>query len=211
MAYITSTPNAYDARRKPDIKIDTHRFAADLAKALGGVLQIPDRIIDAYARISLGNDVLTVYGREYPAPGKIDVSITAGDVPSNLRNSYANDHKTQSASVNPDGRDIKRIAADIKRRVVDASQDALAAQRQYAADKLNRLASLADIVAKFRTDAPAGWRVELSADKENATFSGDRESGYISGRIYADGTVSIDRSSSIGIDKFQRIAAILAE
>lgn len=213
VTYNTQTPP--DARGRTETKTDIRRFAADLARELGGEL-LPQKYDwsdanDRIAHIKLGNDELALHGNSYGDKGRVSVSIDAPEINHDDRSSYDKSHKTESAKVNPDGRPIASIAKDIRKRVIDASAAALAAKRQYAADKIATRGGLDAQIAKLGKDIPGIQVSKRNASDLQASVSTYRINNgtYVDGRLNADGSVSIDRMSTVSPEQFRAIVAVL--
>src|SRR4029077_5705783 len=123
VSYITET----EKYGRKEFKIDMPRFAADLAKELGGTLLPPGDYPSENQSIRIGSDNLNVRADNWKC--RVNAYLEAPDVAWGDWSTYDPKQKTDTASVNPDGRSIAAIAKDIKKRVIDASQDALAARR----------------------------------------------------------------------------------
>jgi hypothetical protein len=182
--------------------MDMNAFAKDLCAALGGsgVEYKPEN--DHFAKVRVGDNVLDLYCPYYA--DKVKVGIHAAEIPeTESRNLYCGN--TAEASVNPDARPIKQIAADIQRRVIDASAETLAAQRAAFAKNQGSRASLATRGARLET-------LGLLVRPEN---DGLRLSVATNGAPYLKATVSdegvrIERmTSEIPFDKFIKILAII--
>lgn len=196
--------------------IDLPRFAADLAKALGGKVLPPPKDREFYdphneQQIDVGADRLSLDANNYQGrDGKVSVSICApeigfGDHP------HTNDKsRTESARINPNGRGLDIIAKDIRKRVIDASQAALAYRREYARERANARNGIAQHMAELSKLCPTLDVKRQSETDETATIW-NRGGAYIAARLNANGTVYIDRIETTTLDKFARIVAILNE
>lgn len=199
-------------------KIDLQTFAADLVKALNGLDTNPAleaKIVtdrenhypseQQYIDI-VGGDRLRLSADNWKR--RVRVSVDATDVPHGDRNSYAKEHRTESANVNPDGRKIESVAGDILRRVILPSRPALALQREYAVIQTKNRNGIVQHVEALRRSAPAlSVRVEQGAQQAALYYNTDGL--YISGRLSFDGSVSLDRLSSIPADKMPALIKLL--
>lgn len=201
MSY-TITINRYG---RDEQQTDLVAFAYALANELGGQLLKGDEYPNERQRIALGPDILILRGNHYGAKGRVEVCITAAGIFPQDRDFYSKSHKTAEATVNPDGRDIAAIARDIKRRVIDASQEALKAQRDYAAQRALQRNGVASYVGPL-TDM--GLRVDVASDGLTASLW-NQGGHYLSGRLQADGTVYLDRVGSMDLETFKRVLAVL--
>lgn len=116
---------------RKEYEFETERFTRDLAAALGGEYLSSDC---NRGSIKLGAEELTIYSL-WNGRGRVECSMYAPDVPHSDRNYYSADHKTAEATVSS-ARPIEKIAADIRRRVIEASAAALANQRMFAGHSL---------------------------------------------------------------------------
>ncbi len=214
--YMTVTPNERFPRNSPEVKIDLARFAADIAKILGGTVITPEEgeTNSHYYGVKIGADRLGLYANNYRQ--KIDASISAADVPHDLRNTYASDHKTESASVNPNGRTIERIAVDIKKRVIDASQPALALQRAYAAQKTGYRSQLADKVAEFAASEKVQTRKAETKNGQIRIRRNDLRERFLRGmreqrNMLADNDERALKPSSAEWKEYREVAAEVTE
>lgn len=192
---------------------DLQRFAKDLSKALGGGEVIPNQENyddECFASFRLGSDLINLYGNRYGSKGRVSVSIRAPDIKHDEFNSYAKEHRTESAHVSPDARSIEQIAKDIRKRVVDASQEALRLQREYAAQKRAGRNNLATHIERLSQAAPY-LQVRRQNDRELTASVHGGTGAYFSGSLDSTGAVSIHHISSMSIDKFVRVMAILNE
>jgi hypothetical protein len=212
MTYISMTETPYGRK---EYTLDIVRFTADLAKALSkllpdakvAVVPFKEDYANRYQTIRVGADQLGISWNDWKR--RLTVSIEAPDVRGD-RNTYDKAQKTEEASVNPDGRTIERIAADIKRRVIDPSQEPLRLQREHAA---KTAAARAEIVRKadaLRAKCPT-LDIRTHEREQRAAIYGNGGGHYLSGTLYADGTVALERIGSMPVEAFERIVAILNE
>lgn len=187
--------------------VDLPRFAADLARELGGQVEPEGEYPNERQRVTVGADRLFVSANNYSAKARVAVSVDAADVGHGERNTYARDHKTESATVDPNGRPIARIAADIKRRVLEASAPALARQREYAAQQRAARSDLESAVESLARAVPAVC-VNVADDKLSASLY--IAEPYFSGRMSADGRITAERMAPLSADKLARLLELLA-
>lgn len=207
MAY-TTTRKTYGDRT--ETVTDVQAFARDLSKALGGGPLVPNRETydnANFASFMLGADLVSVSGNSYGLKGRVVLRISAPDVKHDDQNFYDKTHKTPEATVDPNARTIERIAADIKRRVIDASQDALARQREYAKQRQVARGGLVEHVAVLRA---AGLHVRQQGERElTASVSSGSGGHYFYGTVNSDGTVSFSSFGSLPIEKLLRVLAVI--
>lgn len=209
-SYITTT---IEHGRERNV-IDLPRFAKDLAKALDNLLTSVDVKLlptteypNERQTIRIGKDNLNLGADNYKK--RITASIAASDVTWDDRNTYDKSHRTETATVGPDGnRDIKTIARDLNRRVIDASQPALKLQREYAAKQQAGRAAIVIKANALKAKLP-GLDIRTDEKAQRASIYGGSDGHYISATLNADGQVSIERIGSVSVEKFERIVAIL--
>lgn len=186
------------------VKIDMPRFAKDLAKALKGKVG-PDG--EATRQTVLLPEHLSLFLYTSYSDARVRVSISASDVPHGDRNFYDKTHKTSEATLDPCKRTIDKIAADIQRRVIDASAPAIEAQRAYAAVQVARRNGLTEAMAEIKRKMPSLNISQRQGEDQRAYFF--TEGHDASGQLYADGTVSIERMGNLSIDTFVELMALL--
>ena len=199
MTYITTSDRG--SRR-----VDMPRFAADLASELGATSR-PYR--DDYPaeeqRIDLPGDVY-LYLRADHHKSRVTVSLSASDIRHEDRDWRDKAQRTEDATVNPDGRPIAAIARDIRKRVVEASSDAIAVQRACAASRRDHASAIEATAARIGKVAD----VRISDDRLNASIYVNRGGAYINARINSGDSISIDRFGSITEAQFLAILDVLA-
>jgi hypothetical protein len=205
VSYVIEIPSKYGHR--PDIKIDLPRFAAELAKELGGKLQKPDTDYpNERQRIQIGADMLELGANSWKK--RVTASLSAPDVPWGDWSTYDKAQKTESASVNPDGRSIAAIAKDIRKRVIDANQPALAARRAYAAQQQQNREDIVRHADALKKAHPL-LDVRVNKERQNAVIYSGSSGHYISATMNSDGSVGIDRIGSVSAETFGKIMAAL--
>ncbi len=202
---------------RPRQIVDLSRFAADLAAALDKLLpgivvkhEPPAEYANHEQTIAVGNDRLRVHGNTYQTAARVVLYLDAPDVPHGDWSVYDKDQKTTSAAVNPDGRAIDAIARDVKKRVIDANQAALAKRREHAKQQASNRDDIVRHADELKAAVP-GLDIRVEPREQNARiFGGDRFHGYLSGTLHHDGSVTLDRISRIPNKSFRKIAALLA-
>jgi hypothetical protein len=195
-----------DEKSYGSTKIDMPRFAADIAKAIGGELLPPGDYPHERQFIRVGKDKLDLAANTWKK--RVNVSIEAPDVAWGDWSTYDKTQRTESASVNPDGRSIAAIAKDLKKRVVEANQAALAARRAYAAQQKQNRADIVARAAALKAACP-NLTVNVNEREQNATIYSGPSQLYLSGRLDSRGRVQLDRLDYMSIDAFKKIIAIL--
>jgi hypothetical protein len=200
---------------RKEFKIDLPRFATDVAAALTALL--PETAVQVMPAgdypaenqtIRVGNDNVNLHADNWKK--KVTASIAAPELKWGERNTYDKSHRTENASVNPNGRKVASIAADINRRVIVASQEALAKQREYAAAQVVAKAEIVRLANALKERLP-GIDIRVNEQDKRATVYSGTTGHYFSGTLTVDGTVTIERVGSVPMDKFARIVAILNE
>jgi hypothetical protein len=205
------------SERNPRGGIDLQTFAADLVKALNAL--DTDPAIDS--KIAAAGD----YPHEHQNidldattrlwltadnwKKRVRVSIHATDVQHGDRNTYNKDHKTEDATVNPDGRGIESIARDVKRRVIDASANALKLQRDYAAAQNANRASIQDRATALAKACPM-LSVKVNEREQNASLYFNHGGGYLSGTLSFDGSVRMRDVSGISAANMPALLKLFA-
>jgi hypothetical protein len=187
--------------------IDVRPLAARLAVELGGeVVQRPagDEPVTWWADIKVGDALL---GISRTRDCRIGVRIQPAGFPPPLM-AACRRFDTPIASLDAT-RPVERLAADIKRRVIDAGADALANWREALEQERRRRSDLARTVKRIAAEIPAA-DVALTSDGESATFYLNNGSAYLSGTLYADGTLSVQRCGSIPADRLVAVVAALS-
>lgn len=192
--------------RHPRGAIDMPRFAADLAKELGGTVQPDGDYPHENQKIALagGKEFLRLTADNWKR--RVKVTVAASDI-REYRVGDSAQH-TESATLNPDGRAIAAIARDIKRRVIDASQRALAAQRAWAAQQIEDKASVQQQSDALKAKHPALY-VRVDHGGLVASISGGATGHYISARMEAGGRVTVERLGTVTAEQFDQIVEVL--
>jgi hypothetical protein len=198
---------------RTEIIIDVRKFATDLSAALGGSgLAAPsEHDANGRAQFRLGADEVTVYGNGYHHKGRVEVRIDAPEVPYDDRNMHNKEHHTESATVDPDARTIERIAADIKKRVIDPSQEALRLQREYAAGKAANRSGICVHMETLRAAMPNLQVRKRDERALDAQIYSNSAGHYVGATMAADGHVSIQHIGSMSLEKFVRMMRAINE
>jgi hypothetical protein len=205
VSYVIEIPSKYGHR--PDIKIDLPRFAADLAKELGGKLQKPDTDYpNERQRIQIGADMLELGANNWKK--RVTASLSAPEIKWGDWSTYDKAQKTESASVNPDGRSIAAIAKDIRKRVIEANQPALAARRAYAAQQQQNREDIVRHADALKAAHPT-LNVRVNQDKQSAEIYTGASGHYIDAALSSSGKVSIRRLGDVSAEQFAKIMAVL--
>jgi hypothetical protein len=143
-----------------ETKIDEQKFAADLARELGGKVEQNSHQNES-VYISIGNDKLFVRADNYKK--RINVSIACAEQEWNGYGMHDDKQKTDSATINPEARPIASIAKDIRKRVIEANAPALAARRAWVAAKAKAANDLVGYAEQLRKAVP-NLRVEVKGE-----------------------------------------------
>jgi hypothetical protein len=188
--------------------IDIKTFTRDLAAAMDGkVLPSEDEYnTKRYAKFELDSCVIGVTAGWQT--NKVLVTISPTGINPNDASPHGDKYKLPRINVSVE-RPIVTIVAHIKRRLIEPAKAPIAELRQYVKN-MNRAANdLQAAAAKLRTAHPA-LQVKVG---ENETYSATVYSNdpgpYLNARLYADGTVSIDRLGSLSPEQFERLMAAL--
>jgi hypothetical protein len=193
--------------------VDAQAFARDLSKTLGGGALLPPHPNSlasehhSFASFPMGLNIISVRANHYGSKGRVEVRISASDVAFDEFNRYAKTHDTQSATVDPEARTIERIAVDIKKRVIDASADALRLQREYASSIRANRDELGEDIKTLNASGYVATRRQGERDVKASVYSAGGHH-YVSGYV-TNGTVSIDHIGSMSVAKFLRVVAAL--
>jgi hypothetical protein len=205
MSYIYDKPCPFGSNRS-EKKIDLPRFAADLAKELKGELQPAGEYPAERQQIAIGADLLEVYADSWKK--RVNASISAPDVKWGDWSTYDKAQKCESASINPEARSIAAIAKDIRKRVIDANQPALAARRAYAAKQEQNRADILKHVDAMKAAHPE-LEVRGDVQKQSAVIYSRSSGHYIAASMDCNGNVNIERIGAVKADKFSQIMAVL--
>lgn len=200
--YITETEE-YGRKR---YQIDLPRFAADIAKELGGKLMPAGDYPNEHQAIMVGSDQLDLRADNHKR--RINCYANAPEIAWGDWSTYDKAQATESASVNPDGRSIGAIAKDLKKRVLDANQKPLAARRAYAVAQRENRASIVKNADALKAKHP-GLDIRVNEREQTAQIYSGATGHYVSARMSHSGEVSIDRIGSFSAEAFGQILAIL--
>jgi len=188
-------------------------FARDVAFHIGGKYVLPegdDRSVNAsYAHVELEGGLRLNISKSWETRGTdmVAVGIEAADVKS-LGYVQGDDYKTPRAKVSS-SRPIEKIAADIKRRVIEPSAAPIAKLRALLAQRNESAVNLTKAAAALRKEFPS-LKVEV---KDGESYNGSvwNQGHYLSGSLYADGSVSISHIGSLSAEKFRRVMKALED
>lgn len=187
-------------------RVDIERFATDLCAAMGGTgLNIEKG--DERASFMLGFDKITLHTSRWNTKPEVTVHLDTPDVSDEDRK-FEGDRATERASVNPDARAIERIAADVRRRVVEGSAEATKWRRDKAAKFAGIRQCLADLT-------PALTQLGLEVTPETGSNglrlrALGREPNLLSIRVTHE-AFEINRACDLSLDQLRRIVAIVNE
>ncbi|MGX1098871.1 hypothetical protein [Amorphus sp. MBR-141] len=202
--------NQYMRRNRwNESELDVSAFVRDLAGAMGGSVEpdksdIPDDMRHSAAFTLDGNSLS--FSRVYNKPDRVEIHISADDVQARDRDHYTKAHKAASATLST-SRPLDKIAADVWRRVIEPSQDALAGQRERRDVLATRRAEIVETVERLRAALPES-HVDIESDGLSASFRAGGHCGYLYARVDRD-CVTIDRMQSVPVSTFLEIVALL--
>jgi hypothetical protein len=180
-----------------EIVFDMDHFARDFAEASGGTY----KRINEYPYVILGDCRLGFHQR-YNEPDKVLIDCSPhGTKLSRNDWPYVGSRLVQmpSAKVSVD-RDMSAIVKDVQRRVVDQSVEPF--KLVYAKENADQkqAADMAQAIADFKRITGLEATAQHN-ETYRAHFSVYQEGGdhRMSGYVYADGTVSIERMSSVNM------------
>lgn len=139
-----------------------------------------------------------------------NVSVTSG-YPKLDRTLSAHERPTFPHASGSTSRGIATLAKDLKRRVVDAAAEPMAALDAKMASRADTRVALLAHMDALQAAAP-GLRVSVAADlaHTHADISGQAGETYIRGTLYATGQITIERISGIPQAKALAVMAALS-
>jgi hypothetical protein len=197
---------------RAEYEVDLPRFAADLAKQLDGVAgpynkEYPNdgQVISLPGSLRLQLSA-SRYNRD-PKKARISISLDVTDVRHDERNFYKPEHKAEYATVNPD-RPFDQIVKDVRKRVIEASAPAIAAQREYAEIQRRDRSDIIGQAEALRRAIP-NMAIHLNETEKRAVLYMNTDGVYIQGTLSHDGHVHIGHIGSMSVEKLKKIVAIL--
>lgn len=194
------------------LTLDLKRFAGDLAKELGGKVVPNESQHDRYIRILINDTELTLSaGWKSGEVNKVTVSIWPAeqalrhvDVP------RGDGFELPSATVSA-SRPLHRVAADIKRRVIEPATAPLAKRRERLIQVGERARDLKKSAERLRKQFP-GLSINTDQDRgQTGTVYYNADGVYFNGRLNADGSVYPDRLGTLTAEQFERLMAVLTK
>lgn len=193
---------------RPETRLNLRAFATDLAKAMGTRVEydsLNER--DPYClSMAVGEGSLSV-ARMHGKNDRTRVEVSFS-YPHKVPHAYwPNDPKYKFPTITVDTeRPMAKLVQDIGKRIVEASQPAIAAWKAYCEQTRQNQNRLLAEVEKIRAAVPAA-RITVNDAKDRADFSFSADNAYLTGTLNSDGSLHIGHCSSITPD---RIAAVLA-
>lgn len=203
--------NPYIATRemygRQESYLDFKAFGAALAKALGA--SVTNSEPGCYGSCRLKLDDLTLYlGRSNKSGGKWIVHVGAGCPEIETRIHYSERGKFPSANVDS-GRPTDVIAKDITRRVIEPGKVALAELKAKFAKQNSTNAELR-AQAKALCEAFPGFQVNVENDQSSsAGIWGSNAGHYVTGTLYADGSISVQHIGTMDAERARRVLTAL--
>lgn len=182
--------------------VDCVAVAKALAETWGGTLGEGEACAHGIGRVILGD--LTVYIRAAKDLGRVEVGASAPA----LERSVSHYSRPTFPRVSSDtAKGIAKLAADLKRRVVDPAQAPLAELKGKVTAQTDARTELEAHATALRLSMPfLDIKVPADAQALEASVYCSKDSLYLSGRLLSDGRLTIDRLSAIDTD---RAAAVL--
>jgi hypothetical protein len=204
VSYVINDTGSFKPRRK----VDLARFAPDLAKALGG-----KSVVENIDRYSVEVDGFHIWiDTLWNDATKVTLHIRDADRQWLGSNEPSGDgYRMPSIKISVD-RPMERLAADIKRRLIEPAREPAEKRREYVA-KLNESAANLTLTAdKLRKRFPGlTVRMEKDATHSGTVYHNSSGTPYLNGRFYADGKVSIDQLGSLSAAQFERVMKAIYE
>lgn len=185
--------------------VDVAKIAQELAKAWGAEVGECEEGAFGIGRVLI--DGLTIYVRGGLQLSKIDVGASCPALERKLSH-YARPEFPRASADTAKG--IEKLAADLKRRVVDKAQAPLATLQASFSAQCGHRENLKAHAEAMRAAVP-GLEVSISADETDTTAAlrGNAGGLYFTGRLSSSGSVSFDRVGSIGNAKALKVLAAL--
>jgi hypothetical protein len=195
-------------------KINLDAFAADLAAALGGTLEQPEPGYHTSCRIAFPEAGLCLSvssGWRKSEARRVTVSAHITDVRYDDRpcSDGRGTYKMPEATVSID-RPMAKIAADVKRRVIDAAERPSAAIRAYAAKRAVERDDLAAAIKRIVSAVP-----EMAESRNGPSDNYRRQLHWMADGIhmsayaYSTGHVSVERLGTVSAAAFIEICEVL--
>jgi hypothetical protein len=180
--------------------LNVNALAADLAPLVGGVVDPEDKHV-----IALGD--LRIYIRAgYGAhKGRAEIGVHAPSVASQL-----NYQRAQWPKMTADaGRPVEKIAAEIKRRVIEPAAPVLADLKAQLANQLDQRSQIEAHAEAIRKAFPMVSVKFEDGQRTQAQVYGNAGGAYLSARLNPDGGLYPDRVGSIGPERTHALLAAL--
>lgn len=205
-----------EAYGRPEHRLDVQSFTKDLAKAMGGEYCPPEEPGDTHDNRSFGRFrfpgdgvKVTVYHGYGLKPEQVSLRLDLEDFPNEVRNAiYGDKYKLPEIKVSVE-RSLQVLARDIEKRLIQAAQAPLTARRELARSYHETAESLDKAMAEFRAAFPGARLDVVSNSKQSATFYISEP--YVSGTLFAEGSVTINHMASLPRGKLVRLVALLRE
>lgn len=194
---------------------DIQAFARDLAKEMGAVYVAPPKESmggeERYAKIKLDGYEIGLT-RDWRDRRNATVHVSIGVIGDRLgynETGSRDEYKMPKASVSGT-RPLAALVKDIRRRVIEPASAPAAKRRELKTQREQWANNLAAHAERMRAAFP-DLQVTVA---EGETYAGsiylNRDGGYLSGRLYSDGSVTIDRISQLNAEAFAGVMAALA-
>jgi len=205
---------------RTETKINVQRFSEDLCAAMGGTFIPETELYDAKSRgrFSLSSGLrITVCCNYNHKKEQVGLHIDDyGMIPAeSLSSFYGDKYHLPSITVST-ARPMAALVKDVQRRLIDAAAGSLVARREVVRQHQGYKDRLAATIASLKASCQ-DLEVRINDRGTEASFytraglNSLPDMMTISGRIYSDGTVGIDRCSSIPATKFAAVLRVLRE
>lgn len=190
--------------------LDLPRFAADLAKELGGKVLASDSPHDRYTRVLVGDVELTLSaGFRRGETDKVTVSVwPASQALRHVDVPRGDGFELPSATVSAT-RPLHRVVADIRRRVIEPSKAPIAKRLDRFNEQKRRASDLVRTADRLRKRFP-GLSIKTDLDRgQSGSVYYNNGGVYFNGRLNADGSVYPDRLGTLTAEQFERVMKAL--
>lgn len=188
--------------------VEAAKVAEALAAAWGASLGESEPGEYGLGRVVFESGLIVTVRTDSRKLGKIEVFSSCPSLERKLA-SYSRPKFPKASADTAKG--IEKLAADLKRRVVDAAEIPLAQIKQRFASHTADREALKKHAWAIEADIP-GLRVDIPQDetKTEGTIRGQLGGVYVTARLSSSGSVSIDRLTSLGASQALAVFAALA-
>lgn len=204
-APFTATRETFGGRT--ETYFDVAAFVEALAAELGLVPMIEERGEWAVAKIDAGGG-LTLYVHAQHGANARRVRLSSGMQAEWKLNHHAR-QDWPSITVSAD-RPLQRIAADVRRRLLEPSAPLVDASKARIAEEADRVQSLRTLAEQLPRECP-GLQVKIEGDNpRSAGLYLNRGKTYVLGQLSPNGEVHFERVAVRSVDGARRLLEFLA-